>query len=226
MEQAPARVVAQRMKQLRKDAGFSAEQLAAEMTKLGVPWRREVVTKIENGNREKLDVTELLALATILHVPPTALLVDPKAETASVTPEVSMDTTHVLLWHLAEQPLHGMASTWMNETIPMRLVRRLREDALRCHNARAALELFASMAEQGKDVEQRRRDNERELRRGLRALGTTINDMRDHGMHVPQLHEEESLREASALYGIPWGKRPKGQPLPGGGELFVLTEDD
>ncbi len=119
---------------------MSAARLAEAMTNLGVPWKREVVANLENGRRDKLEVDELLALAVVLQVPPIALLVDPSAEGTAVTPSVELPTSHVLLWMLGEQPLSGMTGTWMDQTVPVRLVRRLQEAAARCHNARTRLQ--------------------------------------------------------------------------------------
>jgi transcriptional regulator with XRE-family HTH domain len=47
---------------------WSAEDLAAEMARAGVPWTRETVTNLENGRRKRLAVHEVLALAYVLDV--------------------------------------------------------------------------------------------------------------------------------------------------------------
>lgn len=73
----PHGVVVERVKELRKRRGWSAQKLAEEMAGVGVPWERMVVTKLENGRRASLTVEELLALAYVLDVAPLHLLVPP-----------------------------------------------------------------------------------------------------------------------------------------------------
>lgn len=73
----PHQVIAERVKSLRKGRGWSAEKLAEEMSAVGVPWTRVVVTKLETGRRPGVSVEELLALAYILSVAPIHLMVQP-----------------------------------------------------------------------------------------------------------------------------------------------------
>lgn len=72
---APTAVIAANVKALRDDRGWSAERLAAEMSAVGIPWKRIVVTKLENGRRQSLNVAEWLALAAVFKVAPIHLLV-------------------------------------------------------------------------------------------------------------------------------------------------------
>lgn len=51
-------VIAERIRHLRKRRGWSAEKLAEEMTAVGVPWERMVVTKLENGRRASVPADE------------------------------------------------------------------------------------------------------------------------------------------------------------------------
>lgn len=62
-----ARVV-ENMRTLRKARGWTAQKLAEEMTRAGVPWDRQVVSKLENGWRRTVTVDELAALAVVLGV--------------------------------------------------------------------------------------------------------------------------------------------------------------
>jgi transcriptional regulator with XRE-family HTH domain len=71
----PTRAVALRVGELRKRRGLTAAQLAEQMTRVGIPWKRGVVAKLENGLRGAVSVEELLALATVLDVAPVHLLV-------------------------------------------------------------------------------------------------------------------------------------------------------
>ena len=71
----PHEVIAERVRELRKGRGWSAERLAEEMTAVGVPWSRVVVTKLETGRRPGVSVEELFALAFVLEVAPVHLVV-------------------------------------------------------------------------------------------------------------------------------------------------------
>ncbi len=71
----PHRVIAERVKEIRKARGLSGDRLAREMTKAGVKWDRSIVANLENGRRSIVTVEELLALAYILDVAPVHLMV-------------------------------------------------------------------------------------------------------------------------------------------------------
>jgi len=71
----PTRVIAERVRELRDDRGWSTSDLARAMRAAGVPWERGVVTKLEAGYRQSVTVTELLTLAAVLDVAVVHLLV-------------------------------------------------------------------------------------------------------------------------------------------------------
>jgi transcriptional regulator with XRE-family HTH domain len=71
----PTQVVAKRVREVRQKRGLTAAQLAEQMTRVGVPWKRGVVAKLESGLRAAVSVEELLALAYVLDVAPVHLLV-------------------------------------------------------------------------------------------------------------------------------------------------------
>ncbi len=71
----PHRVIAARMKELRKARGWSAAHLAKEMTSVGVPWDRSIVANLELGRRATVSVDELFALAYVLNVAPVHFVV-------------------------------------------------------------------------------------------------------------------------------------------------------
>jgi transcriptional regulator with XRE-family HTH domain len=73
----PTQVIAHRVREERRRQGLTAAQLAAQMTKAGVAWNRQKVTKLENGHRPFITVDELFALAKALGVALTALLPPP-----------------------------------------------------------------------------------------------------------------------------------------------------
>jgi transcriptional regulator with XRE-family HTH domain len=71
MAQDGEETIGQRIARYRKIEGWSAQRLADES---GLT--RSVVTNIENGRRSDLTVSELLAVADALGLPPTAILLD------------------------------------------------------------------------------------------------------------------------------------------------------
>ncbi|WP_203175348.1 helix-turn-helix domain-containing protein [Micromonospora parastrephiae] len=75
--QTPHRVIADRMKDLRKKRGWSAAHLAKEMKQVGIGWDRSIVANLELGRRATVTVEELFALAYVLSVAPVHLMVPP-----------------------------------------------------------------------------------------------------------------------------------------------------
>jgi transcriptional regulator with XRE-family HTH domain len=71
----PVEVVARRMRELREKRRLSGARLAERMREAGIPWQRDTVANLENGRRASVGVDELLALAAVLEVAPTHLLV-------------------------------------------------------------------------------------------------------------------------------------------------------
>lgn len=96
----PHEVIASRVRALRKGRGWSAERLAKEMSKVGVPWERMVVTKLETGRRKSITVEELLALAYVLDVAPVYLLlpVDDERAPYAYTPDRTAEVWQVREW--------------------------------------------------------------------------------------------------------------------------------
>lgn len=72
----PAATVRRRVRELRKAHDWTAERLAAEMTKAGFDWTRQTVTNMETGRRN-LGVDELVGLAVVLDVALLHLMVPP-----------------------------------------------------------------------------------------------------------------------------------------------------
>lgn len=85
----PTQFVAQRMRELRRARGWSADRLVEELAKHGVSWNRGVVTKLETGRRESVSVAELLGLASAFSVMPLTLL--PLGEWREVEHKVALD---------------------------------------------------------------------------------------------------------------------------------------
>lgn len=69
------RVIAARMRELRRKRDWTAQRLAEEMARVGIPWKREIVANLESGRRTAVSVEELLALAYVLSVAPVHLIV-------------------------------------------------------------------------------------------------------------------------------------------------------
>jgi transcriptional regulator with XRE-family HTH domain len=93
------------VRQLRTAKGWSAERLAAEMTKVGCPWRTDVVVNLEHGRRKSLRVHELVALAWVLNADSPADLIvpeDPKNPLYPVTPSVLLTRESVRAWFRGE----------------------------------------------------------------------------------------------------------------------------
>lgn len=83
---------------LTKAPKWSAERLAEEMTKAGVPWNTDVVVNLEHGRRKSLRVHELLALAWVLDASPADLLAPSAERYTWVLPGQSYYTVTVRSW--------------------------------------------------------------------------------------------------------------------------------
>jgi transcriptional regulator with XRE-family HTH domain len=96
-------VIMAAVKALRKAKDWSAQQLADEMAKVGVPWNRHIVVNLEQGRRKSLRVHELLALAYVLDAEtPLDLLVPYVGALFPVTPDVEAGTVDVERWFSGE----------------------------------------------------------------------------------------------------------------------------
>lgn len=100
---------------LAKQPPWSAQRLAEEMTKAGVPWNADVVVNLEHGRRKSLRVHELLALLFVLDVdkPLEVIVPDdgPLPGWFPVVPEVVTDAGKIRAWLRGERgPLrHALA---------------------------------------------------------------------------------------------------------------------
>ena len=74
-EWTPHRVIAARMKELRKRHGWTAEQLAEKLTAVGIKWDRSIVSNVETGRRASITVEEMMALAMVLDTSPVHMMV-------------------------------------------------------------------------------------------------------------------------------------------------------
>ena len=91
------------VKHLRTARDWSAQRLADEMTRVGVPWNADIVVNLEHGRRKSLRVHELLALAYVLDAEtPADLLVPHVSPLFPVTPDVQAGTVDVRRWFARE----------------------------------------------------------------------------------------------------------------------------
>jgi transcriptional regulator with XRE-family HTH domain len=67
-------MIAIEVRRYRKQARMSAQQLADECERRGLPIKRSVLANLESGRRTTLSVPELLILADVLRIPPALLL--------------------------------------------------------------------------------------------------------------------------------------------------------
>jgi transcriptional regulator with XRE-family HTH domain len=171
-------VIADRVRRLRETARLSGAGLAAEMVKLGVPWNRTTVAKLETGRRESITVQELLALALALDVPPVALLVDLTGATpARVAAGVELDPADALLWMIGALNQTGVGPTgasWNQAAGLLEALQRLNR-ALRIHewNSRAVTDNAALTLEANKST--------------IIAIAEAVEDITRLGMSAPTL---------------------------------------
>jgi len=91
------RDVAEAVKARRSASGLTAAQLSAK-TGVGKPLSRAVVSDLETGRKQTLDISELLTLAAALNVPPLSLLFPNVLVPVEVLPGVEMAGTDALGW--------------------------------------------------------------------------------------------------------------------------------
>jgi transcriptional regulator with XRE-family HTH domain len=102
----PTKVIAARVRELRRKRGWTAVQLGEAMSAQGIRWDRSIVANLENGRRATVSVDEWFALAYVLDVPPIGLLVpaDLVAE-YMVTPTYAVGVGRVEPWVTGSLPL-------------------------------------------------------------------------------------------------------------------------
>ncbi|MFF2212875.1 helix-turn-helix transcriptional regulator [Streptomyces antibioticus] len=109
----PVQAIARRVKEIRLRRGLTAKQLGELLTARGIPWDRFTVANLENGKRQNVSVTELLALGDVLNVAPVDLLVPPERrpideqDPYQVTPDRAYGRWEVRQWVRGIQPLPG-----------------------------------------------------------------------------------------------------------------------
>lgn len=92
MNQQDVSSIGRQLARYRKAAKLSGEELAE---KAGAGLTRSVIANLENGRKNDVTVTQLMALAAALHVPPALLIADvfaPGAESPYPLPEYNLKT--------------------------------------------------------------------------------------------------------------------------------------
>lgn len=93
------RLLAQRLKQLREQAGMNQAELAERMSELRPNWSRSTVVKLETFKRQEVSIGDFLALAAVLGVPPPMLLADPRhVEMVPFATGMEAPAWAVLMW--------------------------------------------------------------------------------------------------------------------------------
>lgn len=90
-------VYSRRLREARVHRDWTQQQLADAMKNIGFPVDRATIAKIERGSRP-LEVSELVAFAAALDVPPAGLFLDPAAETVALTDKVVLDSAKAADW--------------------------------------------------------------------------------------------------------------------------------
>ena len=104
----PTGTIAKRVREVREKRRLTAAQLAERMTKVGIAWDRNTVTKLETGRRANVSVAELLALAAVLDVAPVWLLVPANDDQPyQATPTQTEPAGVVRNWIRGDRPLPG-----------------------------------------------------------------------------------------------------------------------
>lgn len=118
-------VIADRVRELREQAGMSQDGLAQEMKKLGIPWKRATVVNLEKRGsrsrgqavgRDAVTVQELLGLALVLDAAPATLLADPRRQDKVDVGNVKFNQWQVLGWLIGKT--HLFAGDPPNDDVP------------------------------------------------------------------------------------------------------------
>lgn len=116
-----ARAFGIRLRRHRNERGWTAQELAAEVTALGVPTKRATVAKLEKGLRESgPTLDEAVAFAVALRVPLPLLLVPESADLYALVPNLDVSPGRALNWLLRGEPLTNERVTeWTKPAWPV-----------------------------------------------------------------------------------------------------------
>jgi transcriptional regulator with XRE-family HTH domain len=115
----PANWVAQRVRELRKARGMSAQALADRLAALGYSrLDRNVLANLENQRRQTVSIEDWLALALALDVSPLHLLVPTTGEDRLLVGHVEVDPDTARAWVRGETPMPGQDERVFRTEVP------------------------------------------------------------------------------------------------------------
>jgi transcriptional regulator with XRE-family HTH domain len=200
------RLVANRVALYRKRSGLNQEQLGQRMAKLGTGWSRSTVVKLENLNRESVSVSDLLALARALDVPPIWLLVDVEdGEPTPITRDLLADPWDALLWLGGRTSLDEEVGDWWSRVAPsigrIYNIAGVVEQVRRNRMARTFLSASDALEEYA-DSDKEAAEKDRRLLLGLRTM---IEEIERSGLVVPVMPVD--VQDRAAEVGVELPKR-------------------
>lgn len=193
------KITGQQVQRYRKEWPMTADQLAAAVTALGLPYTRAQVTNLEAGRRDTVTVGELAAFGHVLAVPPVVFIFPVGAVSeVEMLPGVTRPTWDALRWFTGEPPQpfpQGKAKRWLSASEALRqhrqherLMEELRRSGMRHVSALrtkivvgdqerptpADLDAAERIIEAEQRTEQQLENHLMELRQRMRAQGLTL----------------------------------------------------
>lgn len=199
-------MIADRVRDLRRRAGLSQDDLAERMSDLGLPWKRTTVVNLETratgsrgqgAGRDTVTAGELLALARVLDVPPVWLLADPAGDLdVPITRDLSADPWSALLWMVGKAPLGEETGSWSDAARPLDEVCRVVQvlDQLRQLANLRHLSTVITFDDETTLAEQDEPDMLARERQLLGALVRPLERLVKWGYRVPPLPDDLSAR--------------------------------
>ncbi|MFJ9020767.1 helix-turn-helix domain-containing protein [Streptomyces sp. NPDC102259] len=213
----PERLAAQVAVELRRHRarrGYSAQQLADECAKLGMPIQRSVIANFENGRRANVSVAELLVFAAALRISPLELAFPVGYERlAEGLPGRSDETYNWAAWFSGEESGFDFSSEEINA---MDIVRALLPEFADLMRSKGKLtEAEASLDQVRPDVEaleariaeaehqmdvilERREANIADREAATDLLSEEYKGLADEGKRLAAMHREALERLQSA----------------------------
>ncbi len=114
-------VYSERLGRIRRGRDWTQQRLADEMARIAFPIGRATIAKIEAGKRP-MEVSELVAFAAALDVPPASLFLPLDADTVALTDGVTVDAVTAAAWTAGDRPLDpANVATYSVESPKVRL---------------------------------------------------------------------------------------------------------
>ncbi|SRR6266487_3522977 len=129
------RVLADRIREVRRRRGLTAAQFAERMKAAGIGWDRGVVAKLETGRRQSIGVDEWLTAAYVLDVAPIHLLLplddDVQVAVLPAAPGSTLPVGGLRAWVSGYAPMPGQDPRLYWSEIPKRQWEAFEEAARR-----------------------------------------------------------------------------------------------